>query len=396
MQRPLINFPQTFDYSLSSQGILRFTGDKQERRPRAGQTNDACNLKRRLGGKMTFRKLAAALGILVASLVSTPSAQATGDVWVEGSYEYLDLADVRFIRDILFTAGAASADTRQEFVNDDGNLEGVRFDGGIAGIPLMGGAYSANVKGFFAWQDQTSELLCGNFGINACSPVPLFDPSVAQRNTPGSVGDVTERYETDREINHWGVSIDLVTQGPLGLRAGPAFRRIDQDMTITGATLGPTSDPWQLTYKEDLETNYWGAQVGSSVAIPLGGGWALLADTEAGLYWADTEYSGTYTVVNSSNAFANLSQSLSLDSSELAFIGALKAALEKDFGLFKLAGFGRVEYISSAPDVAYNDVDRAALPPTNQTGPDNGTTLGERFAYTASAGARITVPLSGQ
>ncbi len=86
-------------------------------------------------------------------------------------------------------------------------------------------------------------------------------------------------------------------------------------------------------------------------------------------------------------------QSLSLDSNELAFIGVLKAALERNFGKYNLAGFGRVEYISSAPDVAYNDRD-GGTGFGGLHGKDNGTRVGERFAYTASVGARVTVPMS--
>ena len=89
----------------------------------------------------------------------------------------------------------------------------------------------------------------------------------------------------------------------------------------------------------------------------------------------------------------NVSQALSLDSDELAFIGVVKAALEKDFGLFRLAGFGRLEYISSAPDIAYNDLDTVAGAP--MTSGDDETRLGDRYAYSLSTGARITVPMGG-
>ena len=86
----------------------------------------------------------------------------------------------------------------------------------------------------------------------------------------------------------------------------------------------------------------------------------LQGDGEAGLYWADTDYSGSYLVTNAIVAplfYGNINQLVSLESDELIFIGVLKASLEKDFGIFKLAGFGRVEYISPAPDVGDNDQD---------------------------------------
>jgi len=352
---------------------------------------------------MMFRKLSiAAIGSLIASLSFTPSAQATGDVWVEGSYEYLALPDVRFVNQVRLN-GTFTGSVIEEFRNDDGDFEGFRIDGGIANIAIMGGAYVMDVKGFFAWHDDKSDLECANnvvgFVGTACYAVPLVDnPNIGE--FVGNFFRGVNQFTTERDVDHWGVSLN-VAQGPMGLKAGPAFRRIDQDITITGREInsGTLPDAFQLTYSEDLETNYWGAFVGADGAIDLGGGWSLQGDAEAGLYWADTEYKGNYQVVNARLAGGlnpNLSQQLSLESDELAFIGVLKAALEKDFGMFKLAGFGRVEYISSAPDMAYNDQDLFTGGVFLQ-GPHDETRIGERYAFSVSTGARITVPMgSGQ
>lgn len=95
-------------------------------------------------------------------------------------------------------------------------------------------------------------------------------------------------------------------------------------------------------------------------------------------------------MTNSNVGSANLNQRLSLDSSEVAFIGAFKSSLEKDFGRFKMAVFGRVEFISSAPDVAYNDLDTTAIGVFQ--GPDDETRLDDHFAYSFSVGVRLTVP----
>jgi len=354
---------------------------------------------------MAFKKLAAtALSGLIASFALAPSAQATGDVWVEGSYEFLNLPDVQFVNNYFFSGGGSNGSIRDEFVNDDGNFDGFRFDGGIDNISIMGGAYVMGVRGFFAWHDDSQDLQCTDSSAppgSFCFANPLVDnPNVGQAVSGLISGMGTSLFTTDRDVNHWGVALD-VAQAPGGLRAGPAFRRIDQDTTISGRliSLGVGPDPFQLTYSEDLETNYWGAFVGADGSIDLGGGWSLQGDAEAGLYWADTDYSGNYVVTNAfsfGTANPNVNQQLSLDSDELAFIGTLKAALEKDFGAFKLAGFGRVEYISSAPDMAYNntDISPAAVDPV---GNRTETRIGERYAYTASVGARVTVPMgSGQ
>jgi len=354
---------------------------------------------------MNFRNLTvAAVGGLIASFSFVPAVQATGDVWVEGSYEFLNLPDIKFITENVDNNVAnLNMVAQKQFVNDTGNLDGFRFDGGIANIPVMGGASFASIKGFFAWYDETTDLQCKNnipAGLGSrCIASPLFD-NPNTREFVSTFATNTSLFTTDRDVNHWGAAVEI-TQGPTGLKAGPAFRRIDQDTTITGRQINPNigggSEPFELTYAEDLETNYWGAFVGADGQIDLGGGWSLIADGEAGLYWADTDYSGSYVVTNaiSFGGGPNVNQSLSLESDELAFIGTFKAALEKNFGLFKLAGFGRVEYISSAPDVAYNDLDTFNGTIVKQ-GPDDETRLGERYAYSASVGARVTVPMGGQ
>ena len=347
------------------------------------------------------RKLVSALlAGLIAGFALAPSAQATGDVWVEGSYEFLNLPNVQFINNYFFAAGLDGV-SREEFVNDDGDFDGFRIDGGISNIPIMGGAYMIGLKGFFAWHDDGSELQCtvpAAVSGSACLANPLVDNTAIIQAVSAAPG--TNQFTTNRDVDHWGVAIE-VAQGPMGLKVGPAFRRIDQDITITGRKINSfpaAPDPFQLTYSEDLETNYWGAFVGADGSIDLGSGWALVADGEAGLYWADTDYSGSYVVTNALTAVAppvnpNVSQSLTLESDELAFIGVLKAALEKDFGMFKLAGFGRVEYISSAPDVGYNDLDVVAGVFTVVQGSEDETRIGERYAVAASVGARLIVPM---
>jgi len=347
------------------------------------------------------RKLVSALlAGLIAGFALAPSAQATGDVWVEGSYEFLNLPNVQFINN-YFLSGPHGV-SREQFVNDDGDFNGFRIDGGIANIPIMGGAYVMGVKGFFAWHDDGSELQCiGPAGPppgSACFANPLIDNTAIIQLVGAAAG--MNQFSTDRDVDHWGVAIE-VAQGPMGLKVGPAFRRIDQDITITGRQINvtvPPANPFQLTYSETLETNYWGAFIGADGSIDLGSGWALVADGEAGLYWANTDYSGSYVVTNALTFVGlnpNVSQQLSLESDELAFIGVLKAALEKDFGMFKLAGFGRVEYISSAPDVGYNDLDVVAGVAVLQ-GSEDETRIGERYAVAASAGVRLTVPMGSR
>ena len=359
-----------------------------------------------------FRKVSlAALGGLLAAFSFQSNASATGDLWVEGSYEILNLPDTNFINNYNLDGRAPfTRSLSDEFVNDDGDFDGFRIDAGISNIPLPNiNGFAGGLKGFFAWHDgDQTDLICSGgpfpivgLGGQGCNAVPLFDPDPNVTNVGVNIlGDV-HRYATTKDLNHWGLALEIVSQGPVGFRAGPAFRRIDQDLTVMGSVVSQDAgpDPFVLTYKEDLETNYWGGFIGVNQAVPLGGGWALLFDGEAGIYWADTDYSGSYVMTNGFVGVGvnpNVNQQLSLESDEAAFIGVVKIDLEKDFGTFKIGGFGRIEYISSAPDVAYNDFDRSSPANPNQrlvVGPDDGTRLGERFATSVSTGARITVPL---
>lgn len=210
-------------------------------------------------------------------------AQANGNVWVEGSYEYLSLPDVKFVKDSFLDAANTNGDVTSEFTNDDGDFDGFRIDGGIDNIPIMGGAYRGGVKGFFAGHDQTSNLQCAGFTAPAsqgCIANPLIDtPGVLE--FVGNQFGTTHLFTTDRDVNHWGVALE-VAWGSMGLRAGPAFRRINQDLTITGraSSFGGVPDTFQLTYSEDLVTNYWGAFIGADRRIDLGRGWFLSADGE--------------------------------------------------------------------------------------------------------------------
>ena len=108
----------------------------------------------------------------------------------------------------------------QEFVNDDGDFDGFRIDGGIADIPIMGGAYVMGVKGFFAWHDDRSDLQCSNtpaVGGTRCLAVPIIDDDPLRQNRVAGIFGITQQFTTERDINHWRVALELA-QGPMGLK----------------------------------------------------------------------------------------------------------------------------------------------------------------------------------
>lgn len=118
----------------------------------------------------------------------------------------------------------------------------------------------------------------------------------------------------------------------------------------------------------------------------------ITVDGEAGLYHADTDYTGAYDDTNGQfqPAFGlDAPQSLSLSESDVAVIAALKLSMDQDFGAFKVGGFVRGEFISHAPQMSYSSRDAvfvggAGNPPTS---------IIHDEAWSLSVGGRVTVPL---
>ena len=258
---------------------------------------------------------------------------------------------------------------------------------------MGGGALVGGREGFFAWHNDSSELNCNNIANSQCRTIQILGaPGIGVAGS-GNIG-FASRFETQKDVDHWGLALEVATPGPTCLKGGLAFRQIDQDTTITGGQLldGVLSDPYSMTYNEDLETNYWGAYIGSVLQASIGNGVMIFADGEIGLYWMDADYNGQYTSANSRFFPAsNTSQSLGLSRDEIAAIAAVKLSLEQDLGIAKPAVFGRGEWISEIPEVRFNTV---ALPPV--VGPTTGTSLGEDDAFSLSVGGRITVPMGGR
>jgi hypothetical protein len=148
-------------------------------------------------------------------------------------------------------------------------------------------------------------------------------------------------------------------------KAGIGFRRIGQSTTITGtdAVFGIT-----LNYDEKLNTNYSGAYLGLTASQPLDAGFVVSLDGEAGLYWAHTAYDGSMLT----NRVSAGNSSLSLSKDNAAFVGAIKAAIDKDLGNnWKVGVFARAEWYSYAPEMNYNTFDRTGTV-TAFSGPNNG------------------------
>jgi hypothetical protein len=333
---------------------------------------------------------AAALTVLSQSALAQASDASGQTTFALGvGWEHLRVGSVQFggtYNETLATSPLVSTNEQQ-----DGNFNGVRTDASL-GAPassfgLPDGIVS--LRGFYAWHQASTNLDCHSVSKSAtCDGVPLFDPGTGN-HTLGTFGaGETAAYATDRTVQHWGVALETEPNSlriaGLSNRLGIGYRAIDQDMSLTSTWSQSTN---RQHYDETLDTGYLGAYWGMSGRHPLSHGLDLVYAGDAGIYWAHTSYDGA---LSQSDFLGSLSQGLSLDRDEAAFIGALSLGVEQQFSCFTLAGYARGEYYSYAPQMAYNQTERTS---GILTGRNDGTRIDSTDAWDVTVGAGVSVPL---
>ena len=206
---------------------------------------------------------------------------------------------------------------------------------------------------------------------------------------------------TSRDVDYWGGSgefkfgrLEPVYEKPNFYRndyfiVGADVRGIDQDIKIYGKFDG---DPI-LTYKETLDTTYYGGYIGfggeySFGFIPgvknVGGlydrlGLRTFINARAGLYSAQTDYDGRFAF-----DFFDFNSKISKSSDDLAFIGTISLETRKQLGArTSLSLWTDYEYISSVPDLQYAKY--------------GGTThIGEDDAFATRTMLRLNIGLGSQ
>ena len=188
---------------------------------------------------------------------------------------------------------------------------------------------------------------------------------------------------TSRGVDYWGGSAEFKFGRPEPVYEKPNFYRndyfivgadvrgIDQDIKINGKFEG---DPI-FTYKETLDTTYYGGYIGiggeysfgfipfiGSAVKGVGGiydrlGLRTFINARAGLYQADTDYDGRFAF-----EFFDFSSKISKSSDDLAFIGTISLETRKQLGpRTSLSLWTDYEYISSVPELQYARVWRHAM-----------------------------------
>ena len=277
-------------------------------------------------------------------------------IWVGGGVQFLSLPDIKF---------TAAGGRRQKNSESDWLDFGGAAGGGIETALGMWGSsrVTGSVKGFWANIETDDRKNC-NGGASFCA---VFDPASGLAFTSSTLST-----KTDREADYWGGSAELKFGRAEPVHAKPNLYRndyfiigadvrgIDQNNTLR-SSVGTT-----FSYKESLDTTYYGGYVGlggeySFGFIPflgssvkgVGGlydrlGLRTFIAGRAGIYSANTDYDGRFT--------GPITSRLSKSSDDLAFIGTVSLETRKQIGQrTSLSLWTDYEYISSVPKLQYAD-----------------------------------------
>jgi hypothetical protein len=136
-----------------------------------------------------------------------------------------------------------------------------------------------------------------------CAIVNIADLSSSAPDNTGPFGNLN--ITTRRDVSYYGLAVDgrlgsgtpgglmdgVLSQEGFPFKLGLAVRGINESANLTSV------DPavsLPVMYKENLDTLYTGAFVGVEENSALGEGSMMSLDAKAGLYYANTEYRGSY------------------------------------------------------------------------------------------------------
>ncbi len=340
---------------------------------------------------------AAALGAAAAASAGAARAQDGASMVVNGTTitvgggaQLLSLPDI----DFTFVTGS-NGNTVHKQTNSDLNDYGGAAVGSIetplgywGGTPVTG-----VVSGFFANVEDTDRRKCVTSG---CTVENIVDNP---NQTDSFSGPFTTR--ATRDVDYWGAGAEarfgrgaepvpdsggyLFRLGYVGV--GTDVRGIDQNNRLRVQGNIPL-----VKYNETLDTTYWGGflSVGGEYNIlgyfGIGGGWGLrsLLSLRAGVYDAQTDYSGHFTG-------GGFNTRLGLSDDKVAFIGAASFETRKQFGpRTSLSLITDYEYYSYAPQMKYLDADRG---PTSFQRKVNSTHISDDDAFEVRTTLRLNIAL---
>jgi len=347
----------------------------------------ACGLLMFLGASVSGARAEGTFG------VQAPAGAFQPTLTIGVSHARLHLPEIEFTH----LSEQVFDDTLFKFENHDGEVDGGRLDIAFDAFALRRGSWTeiVSIKGFYAALDSSNTLICDQAPVTTnCTYGPLVQDNPLIEDKKDSNDDMLQTAH--RDVDHWGVALESrfilgdVEPGrePLfAAKAGLAYKAINQDNKVEGADIDVADDVF--TYDESLDTSYWGAFIGLQKIWPVGAGFSVLVDGEVGLYYADTDYSGSFVASGTlPEDFAN--EQLSLEDQQVSAIGALRVEARKAFPRFTTALYGEAELYSYIPKMDYKDTEIDILPVTGFT-PVTRIERGSAVAY--SLGGRVSVPI---
>jgi hypothetical protein len=284
---------------------------------------------------------------------------------IGGGAQLLSLPDIDFTFKVDEDGAAVHKQTNSDLDDYGGAFAGsIETPLGYWGATPVTGV----VSGFFANVTDTDRKGCASTGSLGCTAENIVD----NPNQLDSFGFEQFRTSTNRDVDYWGVGGEarfgkgaepVPDQGGYLFRfayvgVGVDARGIDQDNRLN--LRGDGFDTNEIKYSESLDTTYWGGylSIGGEYNIlgylGMGGSWGLrsLISLRAGIYDADTDYSGRFTPNGEDVTHLGLSDD------KVAFIGGATFETRKQFGpRTSLSLVTDYEYYSFIPEMKYVDAD---------------------------------------
>ena len=186
----------------------------------------------------------------------------------------------------------------------------------------------------------------------------------------------------------------VLSQGGFPIKLGLAVRGISETANLTSV------DPMvslPVTYKENLDTLYTGAFVGVEENSALGEGWMMSLDAKAGLYYANTEYRGSYNGYSFLFPVGYFQEASAVNSSlnRGSFIGTVRFDLKRQLPWGMVGAFAQGEYLSYVPRMVYNNNDQAdGVLWGGIAGNQAGTRIASDGALNFTTGLNISIPVN--
>ena len=324
-----------------------------------------------------------------------------------GGYSWFGLPDLKMVTSV---GGPWFNQSLGQETNGEGSLNGWRTDAGLAnfanGVLPGGQPVSFGMSGFYAGYGGTTHSRCMYSLSTDCAIVNIADLSSSMPDNTGPFGNLN--VTTRRDVSYYGLAVDgrfgseaagglmdgVLAQGALPFKLGLAVRGLNETANLTSV------DPMvslPVTYKENLDTLYTGAFVGIEENSALGEGWMMSLDAKAGLYYANTEYRGSYNGYSFLFPTGYFQETGTVNSSldRGSFIGTVRFDLKRQLPWGMVGAFAQGEYLSYVPRMVYNNNDQAdGVLWGGIAGSQAGTRIASEGALNFTTGLNISIPVN--